>query len=91
MKCKLSIIVTYLLLISSSFAQNAIILTDNSDSYKLAPYIKIFEDKSSLLEIEDIIKKNFDKNFSQNTDPVPNFGYSNSNIWVKFKVKKFGV
>jgi len=88
MKYIYSIFVIFFVFESFLFSQNSIILTDKTDSYELTPYIQTFEDTSGLLKIEDVVRADFDNNFIQNTESIPNFGYSNSNIWVKFKIKK---
>ena len=67
-------------------AQNSISLTDNTDEFDLNPYIKILEDSSGNLNINDIISPKYNSKFKVNHQNVPNFGFTESVYWVKFRV-----
>ncbi|MDH5719084.1 MAG: guanylate cyclase [Spirochaetia bacterium] len=56
-----------------------------TESYKLGPYFEFYEDKNNL-SIEEIIKSK--DNFSWQIDgrDTPNFGYSKSSYWARFKI-----
>lgn len=71
------LVMAFLLIINS--------LLSSSESIRVqGKQIEVFEDASSLMDI-DAISKLDDSNFETlNGNAVPNFGFSRSNIWIRF-------
>jgi PAS domain S-box-containing protein len=67
-------------------SQNPLILTDEQGEYPLGLYLEILEDPSGELTIEDISSPAFDSQFSPSQSAVPNFGYTDSVYWVRFRL-----
>lgn len=74
------IIIILFFLPVKSFASDCII-NDVQHTYDVTPCIYFYEDKSSLLSAEEIIKKDVLKNFYLNTQKGINKGYSASAWW----------
>jgi len=92
--CRLFIISFLAVFLLSFNAESAeenkydILEIDNTqDKYDLSPYLEILEDKDGKLTINDIRKKNIDNKFKKNSVKIPNFAYTSSAYWVKFKVR----
>ena len=67
-------------------ANNPLILEDDKDFYELGLHLEIFEDKTGKLELKDV-ESQFSSKFKKNTKKVPNFGFSKSAFWARFKIK----
>jgi PAS domain S-box-containing protein len=67
-------------------AQNIILLQNDVEQYSVNPYMEILEDTSGNLKIEDVISSQYDSKFKVNNQNVPNFGYTESAYWVRFKI-----
>lgn len=67
-----------------------VILNNNTVESKINLNLDILEDKTQKLTIEDITSSEYFNQFFPNTKEVPNFGYSESNFWVRFSVKHEG-
>ncbi|MBF0289535.1 MAG: SpoIIE family protein phosphatase [SAR324 cluster bacterium] len=77
----------YFLLSSTIVAAPQLTLEKNRQEYPLGPYLDILEDHSGQMTISDILA--LDQNsprFRANTKKVPNFGHTNSAIWLRFTV-----
>jgi hypothetical protein len=68
-------------------AQNTLILTDEQGEYPLGLYLEILEDPSGQLTIEQVTSSDYDDQFVPSQEKVPNFGYTNSVYWVRFRLK----
>jgi PAS domain S-box-containing protein len=68
-------------------AQNTVILTDEQGEYPLGLYLEILEDPSGQLTIEQVTSSDYDDQFVPSQEKVPNFGYTNSVYWVRFRLK----
>jgi len=64
-----------------------VILNDDQDDYPLGLYLEILEDSSGKLTIEEIASQEFENRFVPSTNKVPNFGYTSSAYWVRFRIK----
>ena len=62
---------------------------DSLTKYNLSGYLSLYEDKSGLLTIEQIIESG-KKQFRQNHALYPTFGFSRSSCWGKFTWKGQG-
>lgn len=72
---------------SSSFAMDALVINNPGSYYKLGTKLETFEDKSRTLTIYDIMKPDISNKFIRSKKQVPNFSYTKSAYWVKFKIK----
>ena len=81
----LALILTLILLLPIQ-AQGPVVLTDQQGEYPLGLYLEILEDKEKELKFEDISSPEFDSRFIPNQTAVPNFGFSKSAYWVRFRV-----
>ncbi|MCX8123339.1 MAG: SpoIIE family protein phosphatase [Spirochaetes bacterium] len=81
----LLIIIIYLLLPVVGFAYNCV-LNDAQHTYDIAPCIYFYEDASSQLTAEDIVKKDILRKFYPNAQKVINKGYSASWWWFYFSL-----
>lgn len=74
----------------SAHAQNhadSVILTDELTQYRLGLHLEILEDPSGHLTIEQVNSNLYDKQFVRSQVNVPNFGFTQSAYWVRFRVK----
>jgi two-component sensor histidine kinase len=60
---------------------NDLLYRNNSKNLTVGPKIKIYEDKTNKLSIEDVKKIKTFKNYNKS---IPSFGLSNSTFWAKF-------
>ncbi|MBP7281800.1 MAG: sensor histidine kinase [Leptospiraceae bacterium] len=74
--------------IFSLSAQEEITLTPE-ESYKsaLGKQVYFYIDKTHILTIDDISKKEFEGNFLLSTKENPQFGYTQDTIWLRFTLK----
>ena len=72
--------------IFSLSAQEEITLTPE-ESYKsaLGKQVYFYIDKTHILTIDDISKKEFEGNFLLSTKENPQFGYTQDTIWLRFR------
>jgi signal transduction histidine kinase len=63
-----------------------VILTDEQDKYPLGMHIGILEDPTGELTIEEVSSPEFDSRFAPNQAPVPNYGFTDSAYWVRFRL-----
>ncbi len=68
-------------------ALQTVILTDEKGEYPLGLHLEILEDPSSKLTIEDVTSPEYSQQFAQNQKTTPNFGYTQSAYWVRFRVR----
>ncbi|MDH5717888.1 MAG: hypothetical protein OEZ22_09645 [Spirochaetia bacterium] len=62
-----------------------IVINKNQNFFKIGSEIEFFEDKQNL-SIEDILKNDLNISWKLDGRETPNFGYSNSAYWGKFKI-----
>lgn len=65
----------------------AVILTGEQDQYPLGLHLEILEDKEGAWTIEDVTSPEFSPQFVPSQDEIPNFGFTNSAYWVRFRLK----
>ncbi len=85
----LTLIVTFLLY-GTALAQSGAdpaILTDGLGEYPLGLHLEILEDPSGGLTIEQVSSPAFASQFVPSQVDVPNLGYTDNAIWVRFEVK----
>lgn len=68
-------------------AQDVINLSNTSEKISLNPFMQILEDTSATLTISDVISDYNKDRFKFSKQEVPNFGFTKSAYWVRFKVK----
>ncbi len=73
---------------SGLFAQPVIELIANPKTHGIGKNVAFFEDKSNILTINDITQPNYQQKFKTWTQETVNFGFSPSNYWLKFQVRK---
>ena len=64
----------------------ALFLTDQQGEYPLGLHLQILEDTSGNLTIDDVSSPEFGPRFVPSKVAVPNFGFTNSIIWVRFSL-----
>ncbi len=69
------------------FAQPILIISSDKEKYVLDKYLEIFEDKERKITFSEIQSLKYNTLFKQNTSGVPNYGYTKSAFWVRFKLK----
>jgi PAS domain S-box-containing protein len=67
-------------------AQKPIIITTDSEQTTVNPYLEILEDSSGNLTIEDVSSQGYNSLFTANQQDVPNFGFTQSSYWFRFKI-----
>jgi two-component system, sensor histidine kinase LadS len=67
----------------NSFKEEKALSIESEAIYELAKYVSIFEDKSAILNFEQVQQKEF----KPNSKGTINFGFSESAYWFKFKLK----
>ena len=84
--------ITYLILICFSIAYNntvafqedrVINYNNSNDIVRAGKYLSILEDKTNLLEIQDVISLN---TFTPSNQEIPSFGISESTFWAKLTI-----
>jgi signal transduction histidine kinase len=75
-----------LLLNTSTFAQE-VTLADNSNEMPVSYNCSVFEDPTHKFSEKDILSPDFQKNFQKTKLSIPNFGYTSSDIWLKFNLR----
>jgi signal transduction histidine kinase/CheY-like chemotaxis protein len=64
-----------------------LILTVEQGKYPLGLHLEILEDPSGQLTIEQVSSSAYDEQFIPSQVEVPNFGFTNSAYWLRFRVK----
>ncbi len=86
MKLTLLIVVCILSLISPAMALESLILAPELGEQSLAPHLEMYQDPTQKLEIEDVIRQDFQATHSD----TPNMGFSQDAYWLRFKVSNPG-
>ncbi|MEM7030639.1 MAG: sensor histidine kinase [Chloroflexota bacterium] len=63
-----------------------VILTDLQGKYPLAQHLEILEDPSGLLTLSQITSPEYENQFVPSSESVPNFGFTQSAVWVRFRI-----
>lgn len=63
---------------------DTILFSDVKHEFYIGNSVQILEDKTNSLAIDDVIASS---DFFSSNQSVPNFGFSSSSFWLKFKVK----
>ena len=64
------------------------IIGNDKDNILIGKSVQIFEDKSGILSINDILGPDFDALFIDSQRYINNFGYTDSNIWIRLNISK---
>jgi CheY-like chemotaxis protein len=82
----LTFVITLIILITltnSAHAQNPLILTDDQESYPLAMFLDILEDKDKQWTFDEITSAQLSSHFKANQLDLPHFGFTDSAYWVR--------
>ena len=71
----------YLICFAISAQNNELLYDNNSKIITVGPNLEIYEDKTNILSINDVVKIKTFKNYNKS---IPSFGLSNSTFWAKF-------
>ncbi len=66
-------------------------INSERDSYPLGQYLQILKDNERNITFQDILSGKYDDRFLDNKDQIPNYGYSSSIFWVRFKLKPVNI
>lgn len=81
---KIKIIISLILFLCSYYTYSNIInITEENEVTNISSNLLIYEDSTSLLSIDDVIKKHFKKH----NQAVANLGVSNSTFWIQINLK----
>ncbi len=80
-------LIFYLSISFGLYAENILNVSSEKKSYDLYKYLEIFEDKEGNTTFSDIQSSSFNDRFKKNKDKIPNFGFTKSVYWIRFKVK----
>ena len=69
---------------------SSILLEEGRGYYEIERVVKVLEDPTNKLTIEDVSKKKFSKNFKNYGKKSLNFGFSKSTFWATFKITNKG-
>ena len=84
---KITIFVVLFCFALTGYGQKVIQLTSKTQEIVLGDKIDILEDSTRQLSLFKILKPRNQKAFKPSTDLYPNFGFSPSHFWVKFKLQ----
>jgi len=71
---------------SNRLNAETVTLTDDRGKYPLGLHLEILTDPSGQLTIEQVSSSAYDKQFIPSQVEVPNFGFTDSAYWVRFRV-----
>ena len=69
------------------YADSSVVLSEDVGIVALGPYLDILEDPDGEWGIEDVISPDLSSRFFRNTVDVPNFGFTKSAYWVRFRLQ----
>ena len=64
-----------------------VILTDEQGEYPLGLFVEVLQDPSRELTISQVTSSEYAAQFVPSEKEVPNFGYTTSAIWLRFRVR----
>ncbi len=79
-------LITILCIFMPAHAQKTLLLSDQQNSYSLGMYLEFLEDPEGNLSINDVTSTEYDARFVACNEKVPNFGFTKSVYWVRFRV-----
>jgi hypothetical protein len=62
-------------------------LTDEQEKYPLGRFLEVLEDPTAQLTIDDVTAPDYAAQFVPSQEEIPNFGYTNSAYWLRFRIK----
>jgi len=83
-------ILLILIIILSPFiilAESLVVIENGKEIYAVGTYLDILEDKEGKLTIDQVTSHEHERNFFPNKKKTPNFGYTDSVYWLRFKLK----
>ncbi len=84
-----ALLLTFVLSPIASFsmgAQPPVILNDDSGEYLIGSHLDCLEDPAGSLTIDDVASPEYEARFKPAPGKSPNFGFTDSSIWVRFQV-----
>lgn len=69
-----------------STAPQPLVLTDGQERYPLGLHLELLEDPGGELTIEEVASAEFAGRFTPSQEEVPNFGFTDSVFWVRFRL-----
>jgi serine phosphatase RsbU (regulator of sigma subunit) len=90
-KISIGIIIVWIILLaaySNSVAQIPIELVVNPKTHGIGKHISYLEDKTKTLTIDKIQDSSYQKQFQSWHQETVNFGFSQSDFWIKFQIRK---
>jgi len=85
-KSFLNLLIFFSFFSTNLLAQEFISIVNETSEISINPFLEIFEDTSGNLTIQEINSTEYDSLFKTNFQDVPNFGFTESVYWVKFKI-----
>jgi len=64
-----------------------VVLTDEQGQYPLGLYLELLSDPTRQLTIEEVTSPDYEAQFVASREEVPNFGYTTSAIWRRFRIR----
>ena len=77
----------FLVITPVTISATTVSLNVERDEYSLGKHLEILEDKEGKWELKDVTSSALSNNFIQSSALVPNFGYTDSVYWVRFRLK----
>ncbi len=72
---------------SSLLAIEPVVLSEGKEEYALGTALEYLEDAGGSWNIGQVSSADFNNKFIKNTKEVPNFGFTRSRFWGRFKIK----
>ena len=88
-RCLVRILLSITILVCSPalVANDFVILSDDIGVYPLGPYLDILEDRKGEWTIENVSSPEMSSHYVSNKIAIPNFGFTESVYWVRFKIE----
>jgi two-component system, sensor histidine kinase LadS len=65
---------------------SSLVLVEGQEGYALGPHLEILNDPTRRLSIEEVSSQQLSQQFLPSRASVPNYGFTNSAVWVRFRV-----
>ncbi|MCF8067147.1 MAG: sensor domain-containing diguanylate cyclase [Desulfobacterales bacterium] len=82
----LFILLFSLLLCAPALSLETVNVNQSTQHYPLGLNLEYLEDPGGMLSIRDIVSDQYSDKFQKSDSPAPNFGFSESVYWLKFKL-----
>ena len=69
------------------YSLDTVDLTEDQGKYPLGLHFEYLEDKGGTLTIDDVTSPEYAGGFRRSGEEAPNFGYTRSPYWIRFKVR----